>query len=87
MSHHIYIEPSGHELDALPDESVLDAALRHGFALPYGCRNGACRSCKGRVLEGEIDYPDGTPKSLSPLDIAQGFALLCMARPAGDVRI
>ena len=87
LSHQIHIEPSGHELEANPDESVLDAALRQGFALPYGCRNGACRSCKGRVLEGAVDYPDGTPKSLTPLDIAQGFALLCMARPATDVRI
>lgn len=87
LTHHIHIEPSGHELHASPDESVLDAALRHGFALPYGCRNGACRSCKGRVLEGEVRYPDGVPKALSALDVAQGFALLCMARAVGDLRI
>jgi CDP-4-dehydro-6-deoxyglucose reductase len=87
LSHHIYIEPSGHELDADAGESVLDAALRHGLALPYGCRNGACRSCKGRVLEGEVEYPDGTPKSLSQLDTSQGFALLCMAHPVSDLRI
>lgn len=87
MSHHIHIEPSGHQFDAEPDESVLDAALRQGLALPYGCRNGACRSCRGRVLKGRIEYPRGTPKALTPLDIAQGFALLCMAHPASDVRI
>ena len=87
MSHRIHIEPSGHELDARPDESVLDAALREGLALPYGCRNGACRSCRGRVLEGEFVYPDGTPKSLTSLDTAQAFALLCMARPTTDLRI
>ncbi len=87
LSHRIHIEPSGHELRADPDESVLDAALRQGLALPYGCRNGACRSCKGRVLEGEIDYPDGLPKSLTPLDATQGFALLCLARATTDCRI
>ena len=87
MSHRIHIEPSGHELRADPDESVLDAALRQGLALPYGCRNGACRSCKGRVLEGEIDYPDGLPKSLTRLDAAQGFALLCLAHATTDLRI
>jgi CDP-4-dehydro-6-deoxyglucose reductase len=70
-----------------PGESILDAALRQGLALPYGCRNGACRSCKGRILEGEISYPDGTPKSLTPLDAAQGFALLCRAHARTDLRI
>lgn len=39
------------------------------------------------MLEGEVRYPDGVPKALSPLDVAQGFALLCMARPAGDLRV
>ncbi len=87
MSNLIHIEPSGHELHAEPDESVLDAALRQGLALPYGCRNGACRSCKARVLEGQVEYPDGLPKSLTPLDTAQGFALLCMAHPTTDLRI
>ena len=87
MSNLIHIEPSGQELHAEPDESVLDAALRQGLALPYGCRNGACRSCKARVLEGQVEYPDGLPKSLTPLDTAQGFALLCMAHPTTDLRI
>ena len=87
MSNLIHIEPSGHELHAEPDESVLDAALRQGLALPYGCRNGACRSCKARVLEGQVEYPDGLPKSLTPLDTAQGVALLCMAHPTTDLRI
>lgn len=87
MSHHVHIEPSKHELEAEPEESVLDAALRHGLALPYGCRNGACRSCKGRILEGEVAYPDGVPKALTNLDVTQGYALLCMAHAATNLRI
>jgi CDP-4-dehydro-6-deoxyglucose reductase len=87
LSHLIHIEPSGHQLHAEADESVLDAALRQGLALPYGCRNGACRSCKGRVLEGEVHYPGGVPKSLTSLDAAQGFALLCTAHAASNLRI
>ncbi|NIR58572.1 MAG: 2Fe-2S iron-sulfur cluster binding domain-containing protein, partial [Gammaproteobacteria bacterium] len=63
------------------------AALRQGLALPYGCRNGACRSCRARVLEGAVEYPGEPPKSLTPLDSAQGFALLCMARATGDLRL
>jgi len=87
LNYRIHIEPSGHELQAEDDESVLDAALRQGLALPYGCRNGACRSCKGRILEGRVEYPGGTPKSLTSPDTAQGFALLCTAHAASDCRI
>ena len=74
-------------LHAEADESVLDAALRQGLALPYGCRNGACRSCKGSILEGQVEYPGGIPKSLTSLDVAQGFALLCTAHATTDLRI
>ena len=34
----------------------LESALRERFVIAYGCRNGACGTCKGRVLEGEVDY-------------------------------
>ena len=27
------------------DESILEAALKQGLNLPYGCRNGECGSC------------------------------------------
>ena len=87
MTYRIHIEPSGHEFAAQADESVLDAALRHGLALPYGCRNGACRSCRGRILEGETHYPDGAPPALTPFDTARSFALLCAAHAKTDLRI
>ena len=45
----VHIEPSGHTFSVEPGESILDAALRQGFTLAYGCRNGACGSCKGKV--------------------------------------
>lgn len=87
VSFRVHIEPSGNEFDASPGESVLEAALRQGIVLPYGCRNGACRSCKARVLEGEVRYPVGAPKALTALDTAQGDALLCSAHAASDLRI
>ena len=39
------------------DETVLEAAAaRRAITLAYGCRNGACGTCKGKVLEGTVDY-------------------------------
>ena len=56
MSRQITIRPSGHVFQAQEGETVLEAALREGFMLPYGCRNGACGSCKGKVIEGAVDH-------------------------------
>ena len=50
----VKVQPSGHEFDVEEGESVLTAALRQHLVLPYGCRNGACGSCKGRLLEGQV---------------------------------
>jgi len=87
MSFKVQIDSSDHAFDVDDGESVLDAALRQGVAMPYGCRNGACRSCKGKLIDGEVAYPDGTPKALTPLDTAQGWTLFCKAHPQTDLRI
>ena len=83
----LHLEPSGRVLDVEAGENVLEAALRQGAALPYGCRNGACRSCRARILEGAVHYPDGPPKALQPADEDNGFVLLCAAHLRADARI
>lgn len=87
MSHRILIRPSGHEFTAEDDESVLDAALRNGHTLPYGCRNGTCAACIGKVVAGEIAYPDESPPAISEAEAATGQALLCQARARSDCEI
>ncbi len=87
MTYQVTIQPSGHTFDVDSSESVLDAALRQGIILPYGCRNGACGSCMGTVTGGSVDYPDGPPTALSEQDAAQQQALFCQARPASDLTI
>jgi CDP-4-dehydro-6-deoxyglucose reductase len=66
-------------------ESILAAGLRQGFVLPYGCKNGACGSCKGKVLQGEIDYGTYQKRALTDLERSHGKALFCQARPLTDV--
>ena len=83
----LHLEPSGRVLDVESEESVLEAALRQGVALPYGCRSGACRSCRARVLEGAVHYPQGPPKALQPSDRDDGFVLLCAAHLRAGARI
>ena len=55
----VALEPQGPAFLAGPDESILDAALRQGVALSYGCRNGACGACRGRIIAGRVHLPEG----------------------------
>lgn len=87
MPHQVTIQPSGHQFIVEDDETILEAALREGFALPYGCRNGACAACKGRVLSGQIDYGVHSPNALKAEEKAEGRALFCRAKALSDLTI
>jgi len=87
MPFQITIQPSGHTFTPEADETILEAALRQGFTLPYGCRNGACGSCKGKVIAGRVDYGDHQPSTLTDEEKAQGLALFCCATPLSDLTI
>src|SRR3569623_1687921 len=79
------IATSGHEFTVDDSECGLDAALRQGLSLPYSCRGGTCGSCTGKVVQGEVAYPHGTPPALSAVEQAAGMALFCQAQPRGDI--
>lgn len=87
MPYQVTIQPSGHRFTVNDDETILAAALREGFAMPYGCRNGACGSCKGAVLEGTLDPGNYQETALKPEEKAMGKALFCVARPCSDLVI
>lgn len=87
MTYQVQIQPSGHVIDIEKDEPVLEAALRQGVAFPYGCRSGVCGTCLGKVISGEIEYPDDLPMGLSEHDHQQGKALFCQAVAKSDLVI
>ncbi len=83
----VTVQPSGHRFEVQEYETVLAAGLRAGVALPYGCKNGACGSCRGRIVEGRATLDAHTASALSAEDEARGFALFCCARPDSDLVI
>jgi CDP-4-dehydro-6-deoxyglucose reductase len=85
MSFKVQVEPSGHEFNVEAGESILDAAVRQGINLPYGCRNGFCGNCQSTLLSGEIGYPDGPPPALD--ENQEGACLTCQGVPSSDIRI
>ncbi len=87
MSHRITVSPGGDQFDCPQGKSILAAALTANILISYGCRNGQCGSCQGRVIEGNIEYPQGFPDAISESEAACGDALMCSAHPLSDVTI
>ena len=84
MSFQITLQPAGRSFAVESDESILPAAIRQGVGLPYGCRDGACGSCKSKLLEGQVVHGPHQTKALSEAEEAAGFVLTCCARPQTD---
>ncbi|NYT85764.1 CDP-6-deoxy-delta-3,4-glucoseen reductase [Pollutimonas harenae] len=87
MSFKVSVQPSNHEFTVEDGQSVLDAALAAGIVLPYSCRNGACSTCKGKVLEGSYDAGPNPAQILAPEELEQGYTLFCQAHPTSDLVI
>ncbi len=87
MPHQIIIQPSGHVLTVESGETILEAALREGFSLPYGCRNGSCGICKGKIIQGTVDYGRHNEETLTADEKQVGKALFCCASPLTDLVI
>jgi CDP-4-dehydro-6-deoxyglucose reductase, E3 len=79
------VQPSGRSFSIDRDEPILAAAIRQGIGLPYGCKDGACGSCKSRLLEGRVIHGAHQAKALSNEEEAAGLILTCCAAPQTDV--
>jgi CDP-4-dehydro-6-deoxyglucose reductase len=84
MSFTIQIKPAARSFVVEPDEAILPAAIRQGIGLPYGCRDGACGSCKSRLVEGRVIHGAHQLKALSTAEEEAGFILTCCAKPQSD---
>ncbi|HEY0877854.1 MAG TPA: CDP-6-deoxy-delta-3,4-glucoseen reductase [Zeimonas sp.] len=87
MAFTVTVLPSGARFTVDEDEPILEAALKQGVVLPYGCRNGACGSCKSLVVEGEIEQGAHSQRALSNEEQARGMALLCCAHARSDLAV
>lgn len=85
VTHSVTIQPSGHRFSVADDATILEAALDAGINLPYGCKNGACGACKGKVLAGHVDLGIAQDSALPADERVAGMALFCCAKPQSDL--
>ena len=81
----VTVQPSGRVFTVERDEPILIAAIRQGIGLPYGCKDGACGSCKCRMLEGRVIHGVHQQKALSHEEEVAGLILTCQAAPQTDI--
>jgi CDP-4-dehydro-6-deoxyglucose reductase, E3 len=85
MTFTITVQPSGRTFQAEVDETLLGAAIRQGIGLPYGCRDGACGSCKCRLIEGQVVHAAHQQKALSTEEEQRGLMLTCCGIAHTDI--
>ena len=81
----VTVEPSGTAFSANADETILAAGIRQGVGLPYGCKDGACGSCKCKMVSGQVVHANFQRKALSVEDEAANFVLTCCATAQSDI--
>lgn len=86
MTYQVTIAASGRRFLVNNEETVLEAALRQGIGLPYGCRNGLCGTCKGKLMSGKVTYKQ-SPEALTRDEKAHSMTLFCQACPESDLLI
>ena len=85
MAPTVTILPSGHEFVVEGSDTLLEAALRNGVSLNYGCSNGNCGDCKARVVSGDVKKVHAHDYVLKQAEKDAGVILLCAYAPVNDV--
>ena len=81
----VTVLPSGRSFTVPDGDTVLAAGINQGIGLPYGCKDGACGSCKCKMLSGTVVHGNHQSKALSPEEEANGYVLTCCATPHSDL--
>lgn len=87
MTAQVTLLPKGQTFEILGNESLLEAGLRTGMPMPYGCSNGSCGDCKCRVVSGDVVKVRPHDYMLTAAEKAQRYTLACSYTAVGDVSV
>ena len=81
----VTVQPSGRSFEVMAGEALLVGGIRAGIGLPYGCKDGACGSCKCKKISGTVVHGPHQAKALSEAEEAAGYVLTCCGVPQSDI--
>lgn len=85
--HKVYFEPVGIEIEVDEEETVLEAAFKHGVMLMHGCKEGQCSACKSFLLDGELEMDRWSTFALNEFEEEEGYVLLCRSYVYSDAEV
>ena len=85
--HYMLVRPDNRIVAVREGETLLDAGLREGIALPFECRNGGCGQCKATLASGTVDYGAYQSDMLTDAERAAGKVLTCSCTPTSDIEL
>ena len=85
--HKVRFEPVDIEIEVDEDETVLEAAFKHGVMLMHGCKEGQCSACKSFLLDGDLEMDRWSTFALNEFEEEEGYVLLCRAHAYSDLEV
>lgn len=79
----VKLDEQAHQVEAKPDQTILDALLDAGIDVPYSCEGGFCTSCKAKLMEGKATMSNN--ETLFEDEVKEGYILTCVATPITDI--
>ncbi len=86
-AYQVTVEPSGRSFTVQAGQTILAAAIEAGVGLPYGCKDGACGSCKCQKISGSVTHGSHSAHALSEDEAQNDLILTCRATAGSDVVI
>lgn len=81
----VHFTRQNREIQVIPGQTLLDAALRSGVSLDYGCQVGGCGHCRIRITSGDVTMDE--PNCLSDEERAEGYRLACVSYPCSPLSV
>lgn len=86
ITYTVTIARTPYQFEVLPNETILQGALRQKIPVPWGCGGGICGVCLSQIVSGTLVY-DGAPLALFEEDVEEGKGLICVGSARSDLVI
>ena len=87
MKYRVTISSANVSFDIEPSQTILEASLLAGINIPFGCRNGSCGSCKGKIISGQVFCDEYQQSAMTDDEKSNGYTLCCQSYVSSNVEL